>query len=847
MRRIVFFCVACVVAATLHAQHISRTYNDVSLADALRQLNEESDEYTINFLYNELEDFRITTTVRNKLLPEAIEQMIGFYPINVNMMTDESGEVKGKQRVQIYVECIHKTERRLTGRIVDEDGMPVAYANIALLDITDSTIVTGGVSNESGQFVIPYERDSVVARISCIGYKTLQRLCTTPSQGVITLEAAEYIIDGVAVKARRTIVRTDDGHITYDIPALLQLMPADNAYDALANIPGIVASDDGISFAGRGVTLIINGKASTLGNQQLIERLKAMPASMVAKAEVLMAAPAKYHVRGMAINIVTKDYMGQHNVSAQLQATWQQNRYAVGQVGGSLIYNNGPVSVDATYSFNDGESYGQVEHNANHLLADRRMEYHDMTRRYARGITHKYHLGIDYAISEDSRLSASYTGDWTSTHALNSTEGTTQSKQKTYQHNWLHNIDMSYVAPFGLQLGASYTSYQNPRVQHLYGSMYDMQTDIMVDSRQRIGKWQFTADQEHSLGKGWGINYGVQMQFANNNSYQTTTDADGLPVNDGNSSVDYDERILSIYGGVSSQLTPDISLEATVTSEHYHATLWDDWRMYPMFGAVWNANDNNIFNFALSSEVSYPSYWSTIGSVYYSSVYSEIWGNPTLRPSRSYDISLMWMWRQRFNFVAMASLQPDYFVQLPYQPDDRMAVIMKETNFDFSNTYSLQSSVQFNAGNWLNGKCLVSLLYRNDKSKQFFDLPFDRKRLTWIISSTTTARLLQKHNLSLTLSPFLQTRAIQGVYDIEPLFRLNASMRYTTPDNNWTLILSGNNITYSKARTRSRYMNQDYSMNLWITRPSVSLSLVYRIGSYKEKKRKAVDTSRMGY
>ena len=63
------------------AQRITREYNNVSLSDALRQLNAEATDYEINFLYNELEDFRITTTIRRKTVPDAIRQMIGFYPI----------------------------------------------------------------------------------------------------------------------------------------------------------------------------------------------------------------------------------------------------------------------------------------------------------------------------------------------------------------------------------------------------------------------------------------------------------------------------------------------------------------------------------------------------------------------------------------------------------------------------------------------------------------------------------------------------------------------------------------------------------------------------------------------
>ena len=89
---------------------VNGKYEDVSLSDALLELNNEQTAYVINFLYNELEDFRVTTTIKNKSLPDAILQMIGFYPIRMT--------VKPKDR-EIYVECTHKTDRHLTGTIVD--------------------------------------------------------------------------------------------------------------------------------------------------------------------------------------------------------------------------------------------------------------------------------------------------------------------------------------------------------------------------------------------------------------------------------------------------------------------------------------------------------------------------------------------------------------------------------------------------------------------------------------------------------------------------------------------------------------------------------------------------------
>ena len=59
---------------------------------------------TAHFLYNELEDFRITTTIRRKTVPDAIRQMIGFYPIRMSIDSTE-----------ITVECPQKTANRYKG------------------------------------------------------------------------------------------------------------------------------------------------------------------------------------------------------------------------------------------------------------------------------------------------------------------------------------------------------------------------------------------------------------------------------------------------------------------------------------------------------------------------------------------------------------------------------------------------------------------------------------------------------------------------------------------------------------------------------------------------------------
>ena len=669
----------------------------------------------------------------------------------------------------------------------------------------------------------------------------------------LTMETMLHNLPEVMVKGSRPIVKAERGMLSYNMPLLLKQLPADNAYEALTRIPGVSDAAGSISFSGNEVTLIINGQATTLTQEQLTERLKAMPAAQLSKAEVMLSAPARYHVRGMAINIVTKDYAGTNQLSGQIIGGMRQNKYANEFGNLYLSLQRGKFGLDAQYKYVNGNSYGESSRIANHPLGNNRIHYNDETGQKSFGITHNYRLGMNYAFSKNHRLDVAYTGHWDKRCSNSNTTGSSISGMHHDSHEYLHNVDVNYSLPFGLTLNGSYTYYRTPQQQALDGTMHtdesmsETERNLTSGSEQTINKWMFTADQTHLLAHGWGLSYGVKGQFTSNKSYQTTIDKDGSVLPDGTSSVDLNERIWNLYAGFSKQINKALSLEASVAAEQYHSPIWDKWRVYPTLNALWNVNDNHLLNLSFSSNSEFPSYWSTMSNVFYSSTYSEIHGNPDLKPFSYYNVNLMWQIKRRYTLMAFASLKPDYSVQLPYQTTDRMAVIMKETNFDYSNSFGLQASAIFSAGKWLNGNVFAVGTYKHDKSSNFFDLPFNRKKLSVILGGTASVKLCNTQDLRLILNPFFQSKAIQGVYDISPIFRMNAKLQWSSHDGRWGLRLNGNNIFNNKYDTRSVQGNQDYRMKINYNWASVTFAVIYKFGGYKEKTVKEVDTSRMGH
>lgn len=657
----------------------------------------------------------------------------------------------------------------------------------------------------------------------------------------------------VIVKAEKPIIKLVQGKMVYNMHNLLEKLPADNAYEALTRIPGVSDATGSISLLGNEVTLMINGQATTLTQEQLAERLKAMPAAQLAKAEVMLSAPARYHVRGMAINIVTKDNAGTNQLSGQMVGGLQQSRYSTGFGNLYLSMQRGKFGLDAQYQYVNGNSYSESSRIANHPLGSKRVNYYDETWQKSFGITHDYRLGMNYAFSKNHRLDIAYTGNWEKVSSNIQTTGLSVGRTHYDSHEYLHNVDVNYSLPFGLTLSGSYTYYRTPQQQVLEGMMQvdgnttETERNLTSGSEQTINKWMFTADQTHSLSHGWGLSYGVQGQFASNKSYQNTLDKKGNILPNATSSVDINERIWNMYAGFSKQVSKAISLEASVAAEQYHSPMWNKWRIYPTLNALWGINENHLLNLSFNSNSVFPSYWSTMSNVFYSSTYTEVHGNPDLKPYSYYNVNLMWQIKRRYTLMAFASLKPDYSVQLPYQTADRVAVIMKETNFDYSNNFGLQASAIFSAGKWFNGNVFAVGTYKHEKSNHFFDLPFDRKKLSAILGGTASVKLCKTQDVRLILNPFFQSKAIQGVYDISPIFRMNAKLQWSSHDGKWGLRLNGSNIFNNKYDTRSVQGNQDYRMKLNYNWSTVTFAVVYKFGGYKEKKVKQVDTSRMGH
>ena len=79
MKRIIFMIFLCMALMAGYAQRLSHTFDKASFSKVLVWLDKAQPQYKINFIYDELEDFTVSTSFKNKDVRDIVTQVIGFF------------------------------------------------------------------------------------------------------------------------------------------------------------------------------------------------------------------------------------------------------------------------------------------------------------------------------------------------------------------------------------------------------------------------------------------------------------------------------------------------------------------------------------------------------------------------------------------------------------------------------------------------------------------------------------------------------------------------------------------------------------------------------------------------
>ena len=666
MKKMYIMLMLCAMVCTAQAQLLTRNYRGETLSHVL--------EY-----------FTVTCSFSRVSLDEALRRVVGFYPVRIL----KDGE-------KIFVECTQKTERHLTGTVIDENGHPLPFANISVLNPVDSLALGGGVSNEAGQFVVPYNQHKIIARVSYVGYKTVYRTCTTENMGTIRMQPDTYTLQAVVVKGEIPQYKMTSGGMTVDVEHSI-LHDVGSASDLLPMLPLVQNNDGKITVMSKGEPEIyINNKKVTNTNE-----LKQLKSVDIKNVDIITAPGAKYNAEVNAvIRIKTIKTQGDGFSVMATSQTWKNNKWN-NYSDMTLKYRTGGFEAFANVALDNGHySYDQYLEQELHISKDLFNGDAELPVRSS-WTELKYRAGVSYDFNTDHSVGLSFSsqkilGNSFKTemkqHYLKNGAfyGDVDLKTNIHEQNkpvW--ELNTYYVGKAG-KLGIDL----NATVLRCESDVNNSQYELSEELGDRAISTQ-TQEKSTMIAGKLVLSYPIWKGELNAGTEAISTQSHGHNLNHEGiipeSDNEMKEKNIAGFAEYELQIGNwrfDAGLRYEHVSTNYKSfgvyqeepsRTYND--LFPNFSVAWKKGKWGA-QLSYSKRVTRPPYSMLTSLIIYDSRMLYEGGNPLLRPSvrQSIDFNLIYSW---LNFVAGFTRENDFFTHIGEVYDEEKEIaIFRPNNFN---------------------------------------------------------------------------------------------------------------------------------------------------------------------
>lgn len=295
----------------------------------------------------------------------------------------------------------------LSGKIVNEQKQPVAFANLILLSI-DSTFIAGNVSDENGMFRLELPQNASLLKVSYIGYPDqILPISSGTDKSIIQMKEETTALNEVIVKGNLPVTRIKgDAMVTTVENSVLSKLGSAN--DVLAKVPGIIKQDEAIEVFGKGEPLIyINGRQ--VRNKQELEQLSS---DEIKDIELITNPGSRYDAtvkaiiriqtarrRGKGFGFdVRSSYCQSQNTDLIEQLSFN-DRHANLDLFGSAYYMHSNTMTKAAMEQENRVDGDGIWNQNNSISSGRRFNYLNMTAGFNYGIAENHSLGMQYDIT----------------------------------------------------------------------------------------------------------------------------------------------------------------------------------------------------------------------------------------------------------------------------------------------------------------------------------------------------------------------------------------------------------------------------------------------------------------
>ncbi len=300
-------------------------------------------------------------------------------------------------------------QRVITGKVMDEAGEAVPFANVVLLTVADSALVTGGVTDEAGAFRLETNAvGRILLKVSFVGYEDLWKEVEADAAeitlGTLTLVSGGISLEGVTVQAQRPLIRREAGNIvtTIENSSLSMIGTAD---DLMRYVPGVIQMDDALTVAGKGTpTIYIDGR-----KLRDTSELSRYSSNDIKTVKLILNPGAEYDADTRAVIDIRTNRRNREGLYIFAYGRLDQRRHLLDQEMIDFSYSKGKFDWFLNYTHAYARMDTKTEQSQRKVARDTVVLQTECSSDVEWAKVHNVSASFNFALNERNTLGARYT------------------------------------------------------------------------------------------------------------------------------------------------------------------------------------------------------------------------------------------------------------------------------------------------------------------------------------------------------------------------------------------------------------------------------------------------------
>lgn len=682
----------------------------------------------------------------------------------------------------------------ISGAVVDDQNMAVPFANAAVYNSLDSTLVGGGASDETGVFSIPIQRGNYYLKITFLSYRekvvpNVNVVNRDIDVGTIVLTPDTKVLETVEIIGERSQMELQLDKRVFNVGSDLSTSGG-NAADILNAVPSVSVEVDGtVSLRGNeNVRILINGKPSGLTSRDP-DALRNLQASLVERVEVITNPSSRYEASGEVgiINIVLKKNQ-QSGINGTFTGVVGHPDYFGGSY--SLNFRRKKVNFFSSYGANYRDSPG-YSHMHQLFEGGERETIQERDRSRAE-FSHNIMGGLDYYINDKNSVTGSIMynfGDGLNKTALTYNDftngaatGTSIRTDRETEDEENIEAAFNYKREFSSEKHTLTADFQyNKRYDGEVSDLRQIEDDnTKLQRSENLAtdrNWFFQTDYVQPFGTDGKAEAGLRSATRtvdNKYALEELQDDEWVVFPAFNNNLLYTERVhaayvmagnkfnrFSVQAGLRGEYS-DVTTELTVTNDVNHREYFN---VFPSVNLGYEITKDKTLQLSYSKRINRPGFRDLLPFSNFSDSRNFFQGNPNLNPEYTHSFEAGYL----INWDKGSILSSAYYryrvgdIQRIVQIDNEGRTRMFPINVGSTDSYGLEANFSYTIGKWWDINSSANF-YRSISEGVYEGIDLSRDAYSFQARATSKMKIAPGFDFQTSLSYRGPRRTTQGRY-----------------------------------------------------------------------------------